>query len=256
MPKITKLEIEGQGYHTNAYSIHGIYFGGKEGRSRVQWFRAMAGSPDLIPIAGKIPIWIWERVREWQWEVWHCGYLFYVTYTGEVGRTYEAHVDDVGYRLVAIYTAVREDGVEGAPVSASTEPIAVGMPINAYQTYSQNQIWVMSNNSHESPWRKFIKSLNKYRILIGWYHHHMSKFSVSTGDVLTITSCILQFSSFSRLAWPCLLNTRTWDREGGERKVGGWHGEIWGELKWTQVNWIPFVSCSFVDILKGSFLVF
>jgi hypothetical protein len=46
-------------------------------------------------------------------------------------------VDDVGYRLVAIYTPVREDGVEGAPVSASTEPIAVGMPINAYQTYLQ-----------------------------------------------------------------------------------------------------------------------
>lgn len=40
---------------------------------------------------------------------------------------YEANVDDVGYRLVAIYTPVRDDGVEGQPVSASTEPIAVGM---------------------------------------------------------------------------------------------------------------------------------
>lgn len=39
---------------------------------------------------------------------------------------YESNVDDVGYRLVAIYTPVREDGVEGSPVSASTEPIAVG----------------------------------------------------------------------------------------------------------------------------------
>lgn len=39
---------------------------------------------------------------------------------------YEANVDDVGYRLVAIYTPVREDGIEGQPVSASTEPIAVG----------------------------------------------------------------------------------------------------------------------------------
>jgi hypothetical protein len=45
---------------------------------------------------------------------------------GEVGRMYEANVDDVGYRLVAIYTPVREDGVEGQPVSASTDPIAVG----------------------------------------------------------------------------------------------------------------------------------
>lgn len=46
--------------------------------------------------------------------------------SGETGRMYEANVDDVGYRLVAIYTPVREDGVEGQPVSASTESIAVG----------------------------------------------------------------------------------------------------------------------------------
>lgn len=39
---------------------------------------------------------------------------------------YEANVDDVGYRLVVIYTPVREDGVEGHPVSASTDPIAIG----------------------------------------------------------------------------------------------------------------------------------
>lgn len=45
---------------------------------------------------------------------------------GEIGRMYEANVDDVGYRLVAIYTPVREDGVEGQPISVSTEPIAVG----------------------------------------------------------------------------------------------------------------------------------
>jgi len=45
---------------------------------------------------------------------------------GETGRMYEANVDDVGYRVVAIYTPVREDGVEGQPVSASTEPIAIG----------------------------------------------------------------------------------------------------------------------------------
>ncbi|KAL6527591.1 187-kDa microtubule-associated protein air9 [Orobanche minor] len=39
----------------------------------------------------------------------------------ETCRMYEAHIDDVGYRLVAIYTPV----VEGQPVSASTDPIAV-----------------------------------------------------------------------------------------------------------------------------------
>ena len=45
---------------------------------------------------------------------------------GETGRMYEANVDDVGYRLVAVYTPVREDGAEGEPVSASTEPITIG----------------------------------------------------------------------------------------------------------------------------------
>lgn len=48
------------------------------------------------------------------------------TIAGETGRMYEANVDDVGYRLVAIYTPVREDGVEGHPSSVSTEPIGVG----------------------------------------------------------------------------------------------------------------------------------
>lgn len=42
---------------------------------------------------------------------------------------YEANVDDVGYRLVVIYTPVREDGVEGHPVSASTDPISIGKPL-------------------------------------------------------------------------------------------------------------------------------
>ena len=54
-------------------------------------------------------------------------YLRRTSCAGEIGRMYEANVDDVGYRLVAIYTPVREDGVEGRPVSASTEPIAVGI---------------------------------------------------------------------------------------------------------------------------------
>ncbi|TQD70518.1 hypothetical protein C1H46_043948 [Malus baccata] len=95
IPRIDKLEIEGRGFHTNLYAVRGIYSGGKEGKSRIQWLRSMVGSPDLISIPG------------------------------EVGRMYESNVDDVGYRLVAIYTPVREDGVEGHPVSASTEPIAV-----------------------------------------------------------------------------------------------------------------------------------
>ncbi|KAH0889479.1 hypothetical protein HID58_051908 [Brassica napus] len=94
-PRIEKLEIEGGGFHTNLYALRGNYFGGKEGKSKIQWLRSMVGSPDLISIPG------------------------------ETGRMYEANVDDVGYRLVVVYTPIREDGVEGHPVSASTEPVAV-----------------------------------------------------------------------------------------------------------------------------------
>lgn len=95
IPRMDKLEIEGRGFHTNLYAVQCVYSGGKEGKSRIQWLRSMVGSPDLISIPG------------------------------ETGRMYESNVDDVGYRLVAIYTPIRDDGVEGQPVSASTDPIAV-----------------------------------------------------------------------------------------------------------------------------------
>ena len=54
MPKIDKLEIEGRGFHTNLYAVRGIYSGGKEGKSRIQWLRSMVGSPDLISIPGML----------------------------------------------------------------------------------------------------------------------------------------------------------------------------------------------------------
>ncbi|PHT55649.1 hypothetical protein CQW23_04135 [Capsicum baccatum] len=95
IPRMDKLEVEGRGFHTNLYAVRGVYSGGKEGKSKIQWLRSMVGSPDLISIPG------------------------------ETVRMYEANVDDVGYRLVVIYTPVREDGVEGRPVSASTDPIAI-----------------------------------------------------------------------------------------------------------------------------------
>ncbi|KAF2317877.1 hypothetical protein GH714_041197 [Hevea brasiliensis] len=66
IPRIDKVEIEGRGFHTNLYAVRGIYSGGKEGKSRIQWLRSMVGSPDLISIPG------------------------------ETGRMYEANVDDVG----------------------------------------------------------------------------------------------------------------------------------------------------------------
>jgi hypothetical protein len=54
IPKIDKLEIEGRGFHTNLYAVRGIYSGGKEGKSRIQWLRSMVGSPDLISIPGML----------------------------------------------------------------------------------------------------------------------------------------------------------------------------------------------------------
>jgi hypothetical protein len=54
IPKIDKLEIEGRGFHTNLYAVRGIYSGGKEGKSRIQWLRSMVGSPDLITIPGML----------------------------------------------------------------------------------------------------------------------------------------------------------------------------------------------------------
>lgn len=54
VPKIDKLEIEGRGFHTNLYAVRGIYSGGKEGKSRIQWLRSMVGSPDLISIPGNL----------------------------------------------------------------------------------------------------------------------------------------------------------------------------------------------------------
>lgn len=51
-----KLEIEGRGFHTNLYAVRGVYSGGKEGKSKIQWLRSMVGSPDLISIPGRVKL--------------------------------------------------------------------------------------------------------------------------------------------------------------------------------------------------------
>ncbi|THG04317.1 hypothetical protein TEA_014867 [Camellia sinensis var. sinensis] len=169
IPRIDKLEIEGRGFHTNLYAVRGVYSGGKEGKSRIQWLRSMVGSPDLISIPGTAlaprhtfhDTTLASHHRSLLTSLLHhpcpCNHSHcnpncyplpstatpfsappaavsvlllpspscHCSATGETGRMYESNVDDVGYRLVALYTPVREDGVEGQPVSASTEPIAV-----------------------------------------------------------------------------------------------------------------------------------
>lgn len=61
---------------------------------------------------------------------------------------YESNVDDVGYRLVAIYTPVRDDGVEGQPVSASTDSIAVGKYI-LFFLLSSNVVTINNFHNHQ-----------------------------------------------------------------------------------------------------------
>eukprot|EP00244_Chara_vulgaris_P002825 TRINITY_DN14979_c0_g1_i1.p1 TRINITY_DN14979_c0_g1~~TRINITY_DN14979_c0_g1_i1.p1 ORF type:complete len:562 (+),score=91.22 TRINITY_DN14979_c0_g1_i1:208-1893(+) len=94
-PQIENLRLEGKGFHTSIFQVKGGYSGGVEGPSTVQWFRRMQSHEDLLLIPG------------------------------QNGKTYESMPDDVGYTLVAEYTPVRDDGVVGEPVTASTDPIAV-----------------------------------------------------------------------------------------------------------------------------------
>ncbi|RWW17305.1 hypothetical protein BHE74_00010251 [Ensete ventricosum] len=124
IPKIDKLEIEGRGYHTNLYAVRGIYSGGKEGKSRIQWLRSMVGTEAFYLTIQSSIVFVFQ----------------YSIITGETSRMYEANVDDVGYRLVAVYTPVREDGVEGQPVSASTDPISVGM--NSFRLFNMSMFLV------------------------------------------------------------------------------------------------------------------
>lgn len=57
-----KLEIEGRGFHINLYAVRGIYSGGKEGKSRIQWLSSMVGSPDLIAIPGIVSLFGWFSI--------------------------------------------------------------------------------------------------------------------------------------------------------------------------------------------------
>ncbi|GAQ78250.1 AIR9 protein [Klebsormidium nitens] len=96
-PKIERLQVDGRGFHTSTYAVRGTYSGGREGKSVIQWFRASGAKPneDLTPIPGA------------------------------TGPVYEAQLDDVGSRLAARYTPVRDDGAVGEPVIVLTAPIAV-----------------------------------------------------------------------------------------------------------------------------------
>ena len=97
-PRVENVEVEGRGFHTSLYTVKGVYCGGREGRSRVQWLRLAPnkGEEEAVPIGG------------------------------EEGRSYEANAEDVGCRLLVRYTPVREDGVEGQPQTATSPVIEIG----------------------------------------------------------------------------------------------------------------------------------
>eukprot|EP00897_Mesotaenium_endlicherianum_P001273 jgi/Mesen1/1173/ME000124S00209 len=98
-PRLEKLEIEGKGFHSSLYVLRASYYGGKEGSSRIQWYRQEPDQPEPIAIPG------------------------------EEGRSYEATVDDEGCVLLAKYTPLRDDGEIGETVTAQTEPIEVDVEV-------------------------------------------------------------------------------------------------------------------------------
>lgn len=106
---------------------------------------------------------------------------------------YEANVDDVSYRLVAIYTPIREDGVEGQPVSASTDPIAVGNFWNPiFHGYSSSMILQITLLLHSS-------FFSFFAFYIYWCKLKLSSFWVS--------SCS---ASMYPTLWAYCMNIWTW----------------------------------------------
>lgn len=122
-PRIDKLEIEGRGFHTNLYAVRGLYRGERKEKAKSsglgQWLEVLISLLFLVS-----PDQIFQIYPKQKGSIHWTITMF--SFAGETGRMYEANVDDVGYRLVAIYTPVREDGTEGQPISVSTDPIAVG----------------------------------------------------------------------------------------------------------------------------------
>lgn len=77
-----KLSVSRSGFHDTQFSFTGTYFGGVASVPRIRWLRARKdGDFEEIP--------------------------------GATGPTYEASIDDVGYRIRVEYTPIRNDGVTG-----------------------------------------------------------------------------------------------------------------------------------------------
>ena len=121
-PRIHKLEIEGREFYTKLYAVCGIHSDGKEGKSRIQWLRSIAGSP--VPIST----------------------------TGEPNKRYKANVEGDGNGLEAIYIFVGDNRVEGQSISILIELVAV-------EPVSLGSIWCLTRGcSRHTRYSKGFKS--------------------------------------------------------------------------------------------------
>lgn len=85
-PKIVELNIEGGPHHTAPLVLRHAYVGGREGSSRIQWYRSEFNEP-------------------------------FRAIAGATGPTYQPTADDLHVKLRVEYTPVRSDGVRGTTVS-------------------------------------------------------------------------------------------------------------------------------------------
>eukprot|EP01116_Phalansterium_solitarium_P004885 TRINITY_DN1608_c1_g2_i1.p1 TRINITY_DN1608_c1_g2~~TRINITY_DN1608_c1_g2_i1.p1 ORF type:complete len:1045 (+),score=376.85 TRINITY_DN1608_c1_g2_i1:171-3305(+) len=91
-PRVRSIRIDGGPYYTRVFKLTVDYFGGTEGASQIQWYKA---HPD-----GK-----------------------YSALVGMNGLTYEPTINDIGSRLEVRYVPVRSDGAKGLPIFVVSKPI-------------------------------------------------------------------------------------------------------------------------------------
>jgi len=98
-PTCTRLEIKGNCSEGDTLVVEADYTGGEEGTSSLAWYRVLS-SGEEIPLVVDDP---WAG--------------------------YTLTLDDVGSRIKAIFTPVRNDWNAGEPRNTLSDPIAAGIPV-------------------------------------------------------------------------------------------------------------------------------